>query len=67
MSKQAILLVVKSNGERIGSLLPEDFRRAEGVPVSMSLAEAVETWNGWKDALGDPERVSIELAEGEAR
>lgn len=56
------ILVVKSNGQEIGKVTPDQFRKNEGVPSTMFLQEAVQKWNNWKAEIGEPERVEIQIA-----
>jgi redox-regulated HSP33 family molecular chaperone len=60
--KSLFALIVKSRGIKIGKLTPEQFRSSEQVPSSMFLQEAVQKWNDWKAEIGEPERISIEIA-----
>lgn len=54
-------IVVKSNGQTIGTLTPKAFMHAINAPARMFLPEAVKQWNAYKEKIGDPERVEISI------
>jgi hypothetical protein len=60
-SKSPMKIIVKSNGETIGTLTPKDFMRGINAPASMFLPDAVKQWNAYKESIGDPERVEISI------
>lgn len=56
------IIIVKSNGNIIGRITPEQFRKSEQVPASMFLQTAIEKFNSWKAEIGEPERAEIAMA-----
>lgn len=52
---KAILLVeITSNGERIGTCAPDEFRNSCRGPRTAFLAELVRNFNCWKERCGEP-------------
>lgn len=62
MSKKSLLrIIVTSNGQRIGTITTDEFRKAWNGPRNQFLTEAIEQFNAAKVAAGEPERVSMEI------
>ena len=62
MSKSPLIVEVLSGGQVIGRCTPAEFSAAASVPASMFLAAAIERFNEWKSAIGEPERAKLQLA-----
>ena len=54
---------IHSNGEKIGEVSPDDFRKSTGNKHSF-LADLVKDFNSQKEAKGEPERASIQFKNG---
>lgn len=63
--KSPLIVEVRSAGELIGTLSPEQFMRYCDRPAKF-LEELVTMFNEMKARLGEPERVSLALAKGGA-
>jgi len=61
MKREPLEIIVTSDGTRIGSLTPDQFRAAIGEATRRFLAAQVADFNRMKDARGEPERVEIRL------
>ena len=58
--KSPLIVQISSNGQKIGSLTPQEFMSFSG-RVNTFLSEIVNDFNKMKINLGEPERASIEL------
>jgi hypothetical protein len=58
---QVMLVAIYSNGEFIGAMDTEDFRRAWPLPGMPFLREYVDHYNRTKESQGEPERADIVL------
>jgi hypothetical protein len=57
---KAILLVeITSNGERLGTCTPDEFRASCKGPRTAFLAELVRHFNCGKERCGEPERAAV--------
>lgn len=61
-----LMIRVMSDGKQIGTMTPEEFRKAAKVPSSMFLEAAIKQFNAWKEEQGEPERVESFLVKGKA-
>lgn len=61
-----LMIRVMSGGKQIGTMTPEEFRKAAKVPSSMFLEAAIKQFNAWKEEQGEPERVETFLVKGKA-
>lgn len=52
---------ITSNGTKIGTVSPDDFKRSIQAPKNSFLPDAVNKWNDHKAKLGEPERAEIIL------
>jgi len=59
--KATLLVEITSNGERIGTCTPDEFRASCKGPRTAFLAELVRNFNCCKEKIGEPERASIVL------
>ena len=57
--KSTLLVEITSNGVRIGTCTPDEFRASCKGPRNAFLAELVRNFNCWKERIGEPERASI--------
>lgn len=62
--KGILLVEITSNGERIGTCTPEEFRRSCNGHRNAFLAELVRNFNCWKGRCGEPERAAIVFPKG---
>lgn len=61
MKREPLEIVITSDGTRIGSLTPAEFRAGIGETPRKFLGAQVEAFNELKAARGEPERAEIVL------
>ena len=62
MKREPLQVVITSDGDRIGSLTPDEFRSAIGhFTRSKFLSGQVAEFNRHKHGLGEPERAEVQL------
>lgn len=54
-------IIIKSNGQKIGTLSPNAFRSGVNAPIQMFLPEVIAKWNAFKTSIGEPERAEISI------
>ncbi len=61
MKREPLEILITSDGARIGSLTPDQFREGIGETGRKFLSAQVEAFNELKAARGEPERAAIQL------
>jgi len=61
MKREPLEIIVTSDGTRIGSLTPDQFRAGIGETGRKWLGDQVAAFNEMKAARGEPERAEIAL------
>lgn len=66
MKREPLEVVITSDGDRIGSLTPTEFRSAIGhFTRSKFLSGQVAEFNRMKHGLGEPERAEVQLRDAD--